>query len=99
MLLQLASESKEELVARRGRLRPWPMFTGVGEVREAIRLDIPSPLGARILLVVKKPNSLTFLSSFAVICRCCTGGHEPGRPTEENWPGITAEIPGPGEKS
>lgn len=75
------------------------MFTGVGEVREAIRLDIPSPLGARIFLVVKKPSSRSFPSSFTVICRCCTGGHEPGRPTVENWPGITVEIPGPVEKS
>lgn len=99
MLLQLASESKEELVTRRGRLWTWPVFTGVAEVREAIRLDIPSPLGARILLVVKKPRSLTFLSSFTVICRCCTGGQEPGRPTVENWPGITVEIPGPAAKS
>lgn len=81
---------------RRGRLWTWPEFTGVGEVREDIRLDIPSPLGARILLVVKRPNSLTFPSSFAGIC---VGGHEPGRPTVENCPGNTAELPGPVEKS
>lgn len=84
MLLQLASESREESVARRGRLWTWPDLPGVGEVSEAIRLDIPSPLGARILLVVERPDSLTFPPSCAAACRCCTGGHEPGRPTVEN---------------
>lgn len=82
--MQLASESKEELEVRRGRLWTWLDPPGVGEVREAIRLDIPPPLGARILLVVERPNSLTRPPSRAGVGRCCRGGQEPGRPTLEN---------------
>lgn len=99
LLLQLASESRGEGAARRGRLWSWPDLPGPGEVSEAIRLDIPSPLGARILLVADRPRSLRVPSSCAGAGRCCPGGQEPGRPTVENWPGIPAHLPGPAEKS
>lgn len=75
MLLQLASEFKEELVARRGRV--WTsedeqLLTHGEEVREAMRLDIPSPLGARILLADDGPSflisPLSFTSTSGLSC-------------------------------
>lgn len=90
--MQLA---KEELVSRRGRLWTWPDLPGGAEVRDAIRLDMPWPLGARILLAEERSRSVP--SSWAEVRRRWAGGHEPGRPTVENCPGITAHLPGPAE--
>lgn len=91
MLLQLASELKEELVARRGRLWTWQEFTCLEEVREAMRLDIPSPLGARIFLMVVHPDFTASPSSFnsisissAAFCCWRIGVQEAGRPLVEN---------------
>lgn len=95
-LLQLASEFREELVARRGR--PWSSedderrsreeSTTAGEdVREAMRLDSPLPLGARIFLADDFPSSLTFplsstsSSSLVFFWRLA---EDAGRPTVEN---------------
>lgn len=93
--MQLASEFKEESVARRGRLWTFeeeaegsrPGLTG--EVSEAMRLDIPSPRGARILLAnvqsapLASPFSLSSVSSPGLLAwRAAV--QEAGRPTEEN---------------
>lgn len=104
-LLQLASEFREELVAGRGRVwlskdgeqqeLEWQPICGE-EVREAMRLDIPSPLGARILLVDSCSSFLRspFSSTSMFLCWWGEVHSDAGRPTVENWPGRTSEIDG-----
>lgn len=65
------------------------MLTGEEEVREAMRLDSPCPLGARILLADMWPFSLTSplsLSSISSPVFSCwwAESQEAGRPTVEN---------------
>lgn len=65
------------------------------EVREAMRLDIPSPLGARILLIDDSPSFLIspISSSMSFCWRVEVQEEEAaGRPTVEYWPGRTKET-------
>ena len=67
-----------------------------------MRLDIPSPLGARILLADNCPSFLLIslisvfsISSSVFFCRLVDVQEvEAGRPTVENWPGRTEETKG-----
>lgn len=83
---------------RRGRLWTWPDLPGGAEVSEAIRLDMPSPLGARILLVVHRPDSETCLSCCTVIGRCWPAGQEPDQPAVGKGAGTRVDPPGPAEE-
>lgn len=74
MLLQLVSEFKEEVVSIRGR-----QFTSEDEeadrlrqeVRDAMRLDIPSPFGARIRLPADRSFLLSCKSTSSLLMVFC----------------------------
>lgn len=61
-------------MARRGRL--WTSeveVTNLEEVSAAMRLDGPSPFGARILRVVERSAAFSASSASALSAMCCLG--------------------------